>query len=480
MLQGGCACGAVRYTSPAPRAAQLLICHCSMCSARDKTWQAATVAPTKADEAAGAPWAAVPRVALTSSGACCVIRSSSFACRLRCARCDAPLLIRYDCEPHTDWAHVDSIDQPDAVLGHLVPQHIHAYGTAWEPWRPDVCRPAELPPPDFCVRNGCFQLRPNCLCLAARDIPNFRDVHRSFPPAEDASLFCGSANAAIMNSETPRLRRGLLLRSSTPWCCDATSVNFIVDGLGIKRILDLRTPTEIRQTKDTEEAGALWAACQSGRVRLQRTPLIDERATGRDLFLRAPWSTRLAMIPVALGFSGPESIADRVSPLMAERGLAGMYRATVDQCRSGIRQCLEAMLVDLPVLVHCTSGKDRTGILCAMVLAVCGYGDTAIADDYAATEKHKRALFFPEEQGVSSASARSVRTMAHFVDEEMTSAPREVMLGLLRYIQDGHGSVAGYLDKACGFGLDKQAALRRRLCVSDGSVEGRSGGASKM
>lgn len=38
-------------------------------------------------------------------------------------------------------------------------------------------------------------------------------------------------------------------------------------------------------------------------------------------------------------------------------------------------------------LVHCTAGKDRTGVLCALVLGLCGVGDEDIGDEYALTEK---------------------------------------------------------------------------------------------
>src|ERR1019366_1110953 len=40
----------------------------------------------------------------------------------------------------------------------------------------------------------------------------------------------------------------------------------------------------------------------------------------------------------------------------------------------------------LPALVHCTAGKDRTGIVIALLLSVLGVPDEAIARDYHATD----------------------------------------------------------------------------------------------
>jgi protein-tyrosine phosphatase len=41
----------------------------------------------------------------------------------------------------------------------------------------------------------------------------------------------------------------------------------------------------------------------------------------------------------------------------------------------------------LPAVFHCTAGKDRTGVLAALVLGQLGVPDDAIAADYAFTEQ---------------------------------------------------------------------------------------------
>ena len=42
----------------------------------------------------------------------------------------------------------------------------------------------------------------------------------------------------------------------------------------------------------------------------------------------------------------------------------------------------------LPALVHCSAGKDRTGIVVALVLAALGVPDEVIAADYALSARY--------------------------------------------------------------------------------------------
>jgi len=39
-----------------------------------------------------------------------------------------------------------------------------------------------------------------------------------------------------------------------------------------------------------------------------------------------------------------------------------------------------------PLIIHCTAGKDRTGVLCALILSLCGVDDDTVAYEYSLTE----------------------------------------------------------------------------------------------
>jgi protein-tyrosine phosphatase len=96
----------------------------------------------------------------------------------------------------------------------------------------------------------------------------------------------------------------------------------------------------------------------------------------------------------------------------------------------------------LPALVHCTAGKDRTGVLVAMVLDVLGVGEKAIVADYLIS--NERLATDPGDV-----------TFEHPISEELIA-------GSLAHVRERFGSVEGYL-LAHGVTGAELAALREAL-----------------
>jgi rhodanese-related sulfurtransferase len=72
--------------------------------------------------------------------------------------------------------------------------------------------------------------------------------------------------------------------------------------------------------------------------------------------------------------------------VLREGGLPGLYRYTMAGAESAIVEAVDAVAHGaFPVLVHCTFGKDRTGIVVATVLAAIGVTEAAIIADYVET-----------------------------------------------------------------------------------------------
>jgi protein-tyrosine phosphatase len=113
------------------------------------------------------------------------------------------------------------------------------------------------------------------------------------------------------------------------------------------------------------------------------------------------------------------------------------------------------------VLVHCTAGKDRTGITIALVLTLLGVGRRAIVADYSRTEARLAGAW------MDRISARLKREFGLTDDtiaaryEILAGSPPKAITAALDTMADGWGSVPDYL-AAHGLADGVAAALRQR------------------
>lgn len=109
---------------------------------------------------------------------------------------------------------------------------------------------------------------------------------------------------------------------------------------------------------------------------------------------------------------------------------------------------------DHGVLIHCFAGKDRTGIVSALVLGVADVPDATIAADYAASAANMSGLF---DEWVAGADDDGVR------EARMRSAlsPAETMEEVLGWVREAGGASAYLID--AGLTDDQIERLERRL-----------------
>jgi protein-tyrosine phosphatase len=135
-----------------------------------------------------------------------------------------------------------------------------------------------------------------------------------------------------------------------------------------------------------------------------------------------------------------------------------MYRRLVDDSADRVVDVVRGIVEDQPVLVHCTVGKDRTGVTVAVALAAAGVDGEAVIADYARTE-----TLLPEWRNARVVEAlRSMHPDAVNLEDLATRSPAPVMRDLLADVTDRYGSPADYL-RAHGMADDELGELRRVL-----------------
>jgi protein-tyrosine phosphatase len=142
--------------------------------------------------------------------------------------------------------------------------------------------------------------------------------------------------------------------------------------------------------------------------------------------------------------------------------MLGKFRHRVAEIMSAIERAPEG-----GVLVHCHAGKDRTGLVCALLLELVGVERETVAADYALSQECLRPDTEDWLANGPGERAERERVVAKF-------APKaEVMLEVLKQLHEAYGGVEAYLLEA-GVASEDLDRLRSRLL--GGAAESRLAG----
>ena len=122
--------------------------------------------------------------------------------------------------------------------------------------------------------------------------------------------------------------------------------------------------------------------------------------------------------------------------------LEAIYRYMVDECGDAITAAIKALCaIDaLPALVHCSAGKDRTGVVMALVLAVLGVPDPVIAADYALS-----STYLDPDRTPAIGQVQASTGLGDDLTRALLASPPALILDTLAWVRAASGSVEGYL-----------------------------------
>jgi protein-tyrosine phosphatase len=233
------------------------------------------------------------------------------------------------------------------------------------------------------------------------------------------------------------VRHGVLYRSEAVDTLDDASRS-LLSGVPMKVVFDLRSHDE------RESIAALWAATEAPEI--VHVPVIENgRVGGLGLTLQ-----------VLLDESGRE----------ARNYMFGIYS---DMIVSFAESCLSefdrrvGIERQLPVLIHCTAGKDRTGVLSALVLLALGVSREDVVADYQRSVHHfgpdRIKAYVLDIVGDEYDSEALVAAIAPL------GAHREYLDLVIDSIIDAHGSIEAYWEHAKGVAPGCVQRLREALLV---------------
>jgi protein-tyrosine phosphatase len=130
------------------------------------------------------------------------------------------------------------------------------------------------------------------------------------------------------------------------------------------------------------------------------------------------------------------------------RDTADFYRAIIDFSHSPIVRAV-AEVADAPaggVLIHCHAGRDRTGIVAALVLAVAGVPAAAIAADYVVSAEALQPRHEEELAAAQTPEEREWLERIHYVHADSILAALEAIGDPAAYLRAG-GATAAQLER---------------------------------
>jgi len=189
----------------------------------------------------------------------------------------------------------------------------------------------------------------------------------------------------------------------------------VMRDLGIRTVVDLRSGHEVEQSRFDVEAHP---------VDFHHFPFIDELPDVEQ------WDRRPGL-------------------------LGAQYKEMLDDAAPQIIGALEVLTApdSRPAVFHCTAGKDRTGLLSALVLSLLGVPEETVVADYAlsgeAMERLRAKLILKYPDG---------KDVIADIDEVFSANPAN-MVNLFAYLRERYGSVTEY---AVTVGVPDEVVARLR------------------
>ena len=164
-----------------------------------------------------------------------------------------------------------------------------------------------------------------------------------------------------MTTEGRTVKENVFYRSGAPFRMNESELEALKQ-LGLYAIMDLRSNEEILQRPDPELSNILM---------IKHSGAISEG--GEEINFSSEGMNRI-------GEGGREQLA-----------LLKKYYARMPFNNQAFRIMFEHIQKgDVPILIHCASGKDRTGVACMLILLALGVDRETVLEDYILTNVYRR------------------------------------------------------------------------------------------
>jgi len=239
----------------------------------------------------------------------------------------------------------------------------------------------------------------------------------------------------IKTKDGKTVRSRMLIRGTTLFKLSDKDIKTLKEDYKLSTVIDLRTKKESSEKPDAIVEG----------VKYLHMPIFNEAAVGISHEKKVRSIKSLVMMP----------------------SMEDMYiRMVTDDCLDNLIEILRTILTmpkeDYSVLFHCTVGKDRTGIIAALILAFLGVDRNIIIQDYIYSNRFTvvkaRFVYF---------ACLLVKFSHKFAKKVKYSllAKKSFIESSLGKLEENYGSLEDFFTKRLNFSEEETLAIKAKFLV---------------
>ena len=227
----------------------------------------------------------------------------------------------------------------------------------------------------------------------------------------------------------------MLIRGTTLFAPGHLSISILKDKYKLKTIIDLRTQKERLEKPDVEIEG----------VEVYHMPVIDESVVGISHEKKVRSMKTLLMMP---------SMTDLYIKMVSKESLGNLVN-------------ILNFILTLPeerfaVAFHCTAGKDRTGVVAALLLTFLGVDRATVIHDYLLTNKNvkvKATLAY-----IGLLLTKGNHRLAHKIKHYFMAEP-DYIKAAMNQLEKDFGSLENFFDQKLGFSAEEKEKIKGKFLI---------------
>lgn len=237
----------------------------------------------------------------------------------------------------------------------------------------------------------------------------------------------------LQNSQSKVLKDSLIYRSGNLHQLKSKSFDDL-EKLNIKKVIDLRTKQEIKKETDHLPSNIVYKNYPAFEDKN------DEMASAKKLALKG-----------------------KISKEDADRRMLKFYTDYVTENPEVIKQIIHEILdSDEPVLYHCTAGKDRTGMITALILKILKFDDKVIFEEYLLSNDLRENVI-NKRLGLANTFHFVYPKLDIGVVEKTSWIERRYLQAAFDEIHKKYGSMENYIHQALGISEEQREIYIRKF-----------------